>query len=1162
MTESAMRQTSARDVWLSVYNLGLGAVGLSILVAASRTRPWQQHLGWLLFLVVLSMAVKRSSFHIASPISHSLVGMVDMSAVLIFGPVSGGWVAALSGGLYLLLNALRHRQLTRCCLLELPLFSSGLKALVALTSGQVYLWLGGELPLSTLTLSSLTPLGVTFVVWFTLDHLGRIVWAWLEGEDDVSRRSWRAIWHTAFLVEFLPLPATALIAPIFAWGWIPFLMLSIGLLVASVIVQRLADMGQRLEARVRELTGLAETGRALVEAQLDQDQLCEMIYQQASRIVDTSNFHLGLFEGDNLTLKVWVVGGQRQPSQAFDLSEGEGIVGWMRQTRQPLLVKDFTKDLDELPARPRYISENPPRAAVFVPLVAGDQVIGSMTIQSFEPGAFSQDHVRLLSLVANQAASVIANARLFDEERQRAKQLALVGQVSRQVAAITELETLFAQVVHLIQETFGYYHVGIFTIDEDSQLIVFQAGTDPALPLKGFCCQSGEGIIGWVAQRGQPLLANDVSQEPRYRFADIWPATQAELAVPLQVENQIVGVLDVQSDRLNAFGEDDVFVLQALADQVAVAIRNAWLYDLERRRRQMAEIQRELAQILSSTLELDVLLNLMLALVMQAIDCEAALILLRNDDTLTVHAAQGISDLEDLVGLSFQAGQSRWLEKLRQARHPVLLSDTKDDLAEPDDLDVALEFKVRSGLGMPLLIQEESLGGFLLVSGTPGLYRYEDVQAAIIFTTQAALAIENTRLYAAQREEAWVSTALLQVAEAVNSLNTLDDILDTIVRLTAILAGIDRCAILLWNQGEEVFVPVQQFGLPPDYVPLFWTLRLSPQALLVAQGEDENTNSSPAVVTMLGSRNLLMLPLQTRGDVLGIMLVGYEDESLRSSERWMSILNGVVNQAATAVESDRLTREAAEQQRLERELQVAQEIQASFLPDHYPALAGWEIAAHWRAARRVGGDFYDFLQLPNGHLGLVIADVADKGIPAALFMALSRTLVRVTALASRTPGQARAPAQALERTNQLILSDARSDLFVTIFYAVVDPATGRMRYTSAGHNPPLLVRANGQVESLRCPGIALGVLEEIHLTDKETRLEPGDMLVLYTDGVTEAINADEEEFGLERLTDIVTAQRAAPAPEILQQVDEDVTVFVAGQAPFDDVTLVVVKRSG
>jgi serine phosphatase RsbU (regulator of sigma subunit)/putative methionine-R-sulfoxide reductase with GAF domain len=1158
MREAVTEGRHSGALWATLYSLGLGGIGLVALIVSSRSMSWRPDAWWLLFFVLLSLAVKRSGFHVAPQISHSLVGVVDMSAILVYGPVVGGWVAALSGSLYWLLNALRHGRWQRQTLLELPLLNGGLKALMALASGAIYGWAGGEFPLVSLTLPLLVPLFLAISSWFALHHLGWVAWTWLQGGSEALRRSWYSMLFASLLVELLPLPAAALLALVFAWGWVPFLFSATGLVLASIVVQRFADARQKLEAYVDEHSSLAEMGRALAEAQLDVDQLCELIYEQTSHIVDTSNFHLGLFDGDHLTLKVWVAGGQRRPTQTFDLSAGagEGISGWLRKTGQALLVRDFQQEMDSLPAKPRYISDNPPRSGVFVPLVAGHQIIGTMTMQSFSRAAYTQDHVRLLSLMGNQAAAAIARARLFEGERRRAKHLALVGQVSQQVAAITGLDYLFRQVVHLIQETFGYYHVGIFTVDSSKGLIVFEAGTDPAIPLKDYCCELGEGIIGWVAQHGQPLLVGDVSQEPRYIFAEVWPNTQAELAVPLRVESQIVGVLDVQSDRVNAFGADDTFVLQALADQVALAVRNASLYSLERQRRQMAEIQRELAQVLGSTLDLDTLLNLVLALLAQAIDCEVALVLFRVNDTLTVRAAQGALATDDLIGLSFAPGESPRLDALRQAQHPLLLSDGADRPAGTDVLETYLDMEIRSGLAVPLLIQEESLGGFLLASETPGLYTSEDLQAAFIFASQAALAVENARLYAAQREEAWVSTALLQVAEAVSSLNTLDEILDTVVRITPILAGVDRCAILLWDDETKVFIPVQQYGLPPGEANLFWQLRPSLQAIVTPRSEAGGQSSAADIAQLLDTQNLLLLPLEIRGEMQGIMVIGYAEEPHRLNGRWTNILTGIANQTAIAVESDRLTREAAEQERLARELEVAQQIQASFLPESPPTLPGWEVAAHWRSARSVGGDFYDFLRLPNGQLGLVIADVADKGIPAALFMALSRTLLRTTALTGRDP------ARALERANELILSDARSDLFVTVFYAAIDTATGQMLFSSGGHNPPLLVRADGQVESLRCRGIALGVLEGIQLQEKETTLAPGDMLVMYTDGVTEAMDPDEEEFGVERLAEIAAENRHKSAAEILADVDAAVTNFAAGQPQFDDLTLVIARRLG
>ncbi len=236
---------------------------------------------------------------------------------------------------------------------------------------------------------------------------------------------------------------------------------------------------------------------------------------------------------------------------------------------------------------------------------------------------------------------------------------------------------------------------------------------------------------------------------------------------------------------------------------------------------------------------------------------------------------------------------------------------------------------------------------------------------------------------------------------------------------------------------------------------------------------------------------------------------------------------------------------------------MAREIQASFLPDTQPEEIGWSVAAFWQAARQVGGDFYDFYRLtqnPEKQWAVVIADVADKGVPAALYMALSRPLIRSVSL-NRTD-----PAATLEKVNELLLNDSRSDLFVTVIYAVWEPAANRLFYANAGHNPPLCLRNAGRVEVMTENGIVLGVLPKVSMKDQFVDLEPGDVMVFYTDGITDAINVREEEFTLDRLIATAKASQLLPAASIVSNIQQAVSDFV-GQAPqFDDLTLVVIKR--
>lgn len=247
-------------------------------------------------------------------------------------------------------------------------------------------------------------------------------------------------------------------------------------------------------------------------------------------------------------------------------------------------------------------------------------------------------------------------------------------------------------------------------------------------------------------------------------------------------------------------------------------------------------------------------------------------------------------------------------------------------------------------------------------------------------------------------------------------------------------------------------------------------------------------------------------------------------------------------------------------QKTQQELEFAGRIQTSFLPTTVPKAENWQISAVLDSARQTSGDFYDFIPLDEGLIGIVMADVSDKGTGAALYMALSRTLIRTYAMESGLQ-----PDVALTRANERIRADTESDQFVTLIYGVLDPVKGTLTYANAGHNPGYLLRAgsdagDGQVVSLAKTGIPLGMFEGMEWQQAQVQIQPGDVLLLYTDGVTEAQNAADEEYGDDRLISIGQQNKGRSASEIKEAIINSIDEFV-GQAPqFDDITLMVVAR--
>lgn len=243
--------------------------------------------------------------------------------------------------------------------------------------------------------------------------------------------------------------------------------------------------------------------------------------------------------------------------------------------------------------------------------------------------------------------------------------------------------------------------------------------------------------------------------------------------------------------------------------------------------------------------------------------------------------------------------------------------------------------------------------------------------------------------------------------------------------------------------------------------------------------------------------------------------------------------------------------------KLRQELALAGEVQASFLPSQLPHIPGWQVAAVLEPARETSGDFYDFLQLPGGRSGLVVADVADKGAGAALYMALSCTLIRT--YAAEYPAQ---PELVLGAVNKRIMADTRTDMFVTAFYGILDPSAKTLTYCNAGHNPPYLLRAHSSsaVHPLRGTGMLLGVVEDEVWGCGSVEIERGDVLALYTDGIIDAQNAHGESFGKERLLRALRANAGRSARDIQDAVMAEVHEFVDDVPQFDDITLVVVTR--
>jgi sigma-B regulation protein RsbU (phosphoserine phosphatase) len=242
---------------------------------------------------------------------------------------------------------------------------------------------------------------------------------------------------------------------------------------------------------------------------------------------------------------------------------------------------------------------------------------------------------------------------------------------------------------------------------------------------------------------------------------------------------------------------------------------------------------------------------------------------------------------------------------------------------------------------------------------------------------------------------------------------------------------------------------------------------------------------------------------------------------------------------------------------LQNELSVASKMQQSILPTHFPESSDYQVFANMEPARSVGGDFFDIVALEDDRIGMTVADVSDKGVPAALFMMSTRTLIKGSAIGSGGPGDV------LREVNNLLNEDNETEMFVTVLYAEYNPATGEFIYASGGHDPPLLVKPDGSSTSLPLTGgIALGLLPDLEYRYNSVILEPGETIVLYTDGVSEAMTSTEEQFGLERLQEAMADAPGEDARSANQAVFQAVSDFVGDTPASDDITCLTFRRTG
>ena len=422
---------------------------------------------------------------------------------------------------------------------------------------------------------------------------------------------------------------------------------------------------------------------------------------------------------------------------------------------------------------------------------------------------------------------------------------------------------------------------------------------------------------------------------------------------------------------------------------------------------------------------------------------------------------------------------------------------------------------------------------------------------------------------------------LLEVSKQLSSPDETERLLEKILKLLFEIMKVERAAILMVNQEtKQLELKAVKSQLPSQGNYLYSKtitdkVRSSGNAILTKDARCE-IGSESAIEQKI--RAAMCVPLKSQEEVMGVLYVDHISMSGSYSDEDVEFLAALANQAALAIENA-ILQESKRQSALARyELDKGQQMQKEFLPEQLPQISGWNIAAFFEPARQVAGDFYDAFLLPNGHVGLVIGDVCDKGVASALFMALFRSLIRVfsgqtqlSELAILTDDSSVRPKtetnsahikalKAVELTNNYVAQNhSEIIMFVTLFFGILEPATGLLSYINGGHVPLVILNPQGVKERLEPTGMAVGALPNQKFEIKQTYLEPGDILFGYTDGVTDAKSPTGEKFTTEKLLSLLN-QYSDSAEALLDGIRGIVMSHIDEAVQFDDITMLAVRR--
>ena len=747
-------------------------------------------------------------------------------------------------------------------------------------------------------------------------------------------------------------------------------------------------------------------------------------------------------------------------------------------------------------------------------------------------------------------------------------------ELSKIINSEKDIKESLNNTLDLILDLFKVPSGSIMLVDRSNHFMdISVAKGDKADDIKEIKINVGEGIAGKVAQTGESMVVNDISSSKDFNKnigEQIEYIPRNILCVPIKFQDKILGVIEIMDKFDDDFSDDDKNLLLSIANSLSIAIANVRLYNLSKQTVNRLKILMEVSKIINTTMDLQELLNSIMESSKDVLSAEGSSLMLIDEKTnelfFNVTTGAGKDKLKEI-----RIPKGKGIAGLvAQTNKAINVEDAVNDPRIFKQADKTTKMVTKNLIAVPMHVRDKVVGVLEVINAKDrACFDEYDVELLQSLADHAGIAVHNRDLISnlkvanLQLERSLKEIkAMYEMSKKLTNESDIEQLFRISVEVIQNIYELDKVSIMLYDEDTESLKIKNSVGINNSLVEKILVNKEDKVAGHVFYNDKPILIKNMSEDKQFGRNNrfrynnssFICVHLKLIEHVIGVLNVTDKRDNSEFDEKDLLTFVALSNQIGKSYENIIFYNEFLKTQKFEKELEITRKIQQHILPKDFPEIKGIDISAINIPAKEVGGDFYDYIMIDEKTHSFLIADVSGKGLPASMFMALSRSITRVEAY------NLISPSNVLEGSNKYIFKDSESGMFVTMFYFVIHLDDHKLVFGSAGHNEQLLFsKEQNDFKYLKVKGIPLGISPESKYSEAELHYTKGDILVLYTDGVTEAINKTGDEFGMERFKQIIRKNKGLPAKELSNKILEEVDEFSQGMPQFDDITLMIIK---